>query len=83
MEGVDQDDPGEAVKIAEPLCIFREDFHGPLNTPRPAGLDGHSGNVGKGGSDGADLGKDNLSVRAPALVHANIVQLFINQNSCR
>ena len=83
MEGIDQDDPGKTVKIAESFCVLVEDFHGPLYTPRPAGLDGHTRNVRKGGSDSTDLSEDGLSVRAPALFHTNIVMLFVKQNSCR
>jgi hypothetical protein len=48
VEGIDQDDPGKAIKVAQPRTEFFIDNDRSPNAGGTCGLDWHTGGFGKG-----------------------------------
>lgn len=80
MESINKDDTGKTSKIRKSFCVLPEDYHGPLYTPCSGRLDGHTGNVSKGGLDDTNRHIGDLSMQIRALFHSIQYTALLNQN---
>ena len=74
VERVDEDDPPEPVKVAEPFAVPGEDLHGPRDAPGPVRLDGHAGDVIERRMDRTDRGIGEGGGTVLRIVHEELLR---------